>query len=81
MGDRPVKKSLFAGVFDSPTDEIGFASLGKKSVLQAVKEVFADQPGRPKPVIEAAPPVPVPIPAGSRYALHRDGTARRRRRR
>lgn len=58
-----VKKSLFAGVFDSPTDEISFASLGKKSVLQAVKEVFADQPGRPKPIAEVAPPVPVPITA------------------
>jgi hypothetical protein len=58
-----VKKSLFAGVFDSPTDEISFASLGKKSVLQVVKEVFADQPGRPKPVAEVAPPVPVPIAA------------------
>jgi superfamily II DNA or RNA helicase/predicted nucleic acid-binding Zn finger protein len=58
-----VKKSLFAGVFDSPTDEISFASLGKKSVLQAVKEVFAGQPDRPKPLIDAAPPVPVPISA------------------
>jgi hypothetical protein len=58
-----VKKSLFAAVFDSPTDEISFASLGKKSVLQAVKEVFADQPGRPKPVAEVPPPVPVPIAA------------------
>ena len=50
-------------MFDSPTDEISFASLGKKSVLQAVKEVFADQPGRPKPVAEVAPPAPVPIAA------------------
>ena len=50
-----LKKSLFAGVFDSPTGEVSFAALGRKSVLQAVKEIFADQPGRPKPVIDQAP--------------------------
>jgi len=43
-----LKKSLFAGVFDSPTAEVSFAALGRKTVLQAVKEIFADQPGRPK---------------------------------
>ena len=53
-----LKKSLFAGVFDSPADEVSFAALGRKSVLQAVKEVFADQPVRPKPA--AAPPPPAP---------------------
>jgi SNF2 family DNA or RNA helicase len=58
-----LKKSLFAGVFDSPAAEVSFAALGKKSVLQAVKEIFADQPGRPKPILE--PPQPVPVPAGS----------------
>jgi hypothetical protein len=55
-----LKKSLFAGVFDSPAVEVSFSALGKKSVLQAVKEVFADQPGRPKPVVEAPPPAPLP---------------------
>ena len=75
-----VKKSLFAGVFDTPKAEISFASLGKKSVLQAVKEVFADQPDRPKPVAAEAPPVPVPItapavPAHSAEAVRRDETA------
>ncbi len=59
-----LKKSLFAGVFDSPAAEVSFAALGKKSVLQAVKEIFADQLGRPKPVLE--PPQPAPLPAGSR---------------
>ena len=54
-----LKKSLFAGVFDSPTGEVSFAALGKKNVLQAVKEIFADQPGRPKPVIDQPPPTPV----------------------
>src|SRR5947209_5855334 len=39
------KKALFAGVFDSPTDEISFESLGRKSVLQAVKEMVMEQPG------------------------------------
>ncbi len=54
-----LKKSLFAGVFDSPTGEVSFAKLGRKTVLQAVKEIFADQPGRPKPGIDHAPAVPV----------------------
>jgi hypothetical protein len=54
-----LKKSLFSGVFDSPTGEVSFAKLGRKTVFQAVKEIFADQPGRPKPVIESTPPAPV----------------------
>ena len=54
-----LKKSLFAGVFDSPTGEVSFAKLGRKTVMQAVKEIFADQPGRPKPVIDEVPPEPV----------------------
>ena len=58
-----LKKSLFAGVFDSPTAEVSFAALGRKSVLQAVKEIFADQPGRPKPVIDQVPAKAVPIQA------------------
>jgi len=56
-----LKKSLFAGVFDSPTGEVSFAALGRKSVLQAVKEIFADQPGRPKPLIDQAPSKAIPI--------------------
>jgi hypothetical protein len=56
-----LKKSLFAGVFDSPTAEVSFAALGRKTVLQAVKEIFADQPGRPKPLIDQAPTKAVPI--------------------
>jgi len=50
-----LKKSLFAGVFDSPAEEISFEKLGRKTVLQAVKEIFARQPGRPKPVVDQAP--------------------------
>lgn len=49
-----VKKSVFAGVFDSPATEISFAALGRKSVLQAVKEIFADQPTT-KPTLDRAP--------------------------
>lgn len=55
-----LKQSLFSGVFDSLTAEVSFAALGKKSVLQAVKEIFADQPGRPKPILEPSQPVPLP---------------------
>jgi superfamily II DNA or RNA helicase/predicted nucleic acid-binding Zn finger protein len=54
-----LKKSLFAGVFDSPTGEVSFAKLGRKTVLQVVKEIFADQPGRPKPAIDAVASVPL----------------------
>ena len=62
-----LKKSLFAGVFDSPTREVSFAALGRKSVLHAVKEIFADQPGRPKPLLDqpAAKAVPIQSIPGS----------------
>jgi len=62
-----LKKSLFAGVFDSPTGEVSFAALGRKSVLQAVKEIFANQPGRPKPLVDqpAAKAVPIQSVPGS----------------
>jgi hypothetical protein len=43
-------------VFDAPTSEVSFAKLGRKSVLLQVKEIFANQPGRPKPIIDAPPP-------------------------
>jgi superfamily II DNA or RNA helicase len=56
-----LKKSLFAGVFDSPTGEVSFAALGRKSMMQALKEIFANQPGRPKPLIDPPAPEPVPI--------------------
>ncbi len=56
-----LKKSLFAGVFDSPTGEVSFAKLGRKPLLQAVKEIFAEQPRRPKPVVQQEPPKPAPL--------------------
>ncbi len=58
-----VKKALFAACFDSPTSEVSFEKLGRKSVLQAVKEIFADQPDRPKPVISPPLTAPLSIPA------------------
>jgi superfamily II DNA/RNA helicase len=55
-----LKKSLFASVFDSPAAEVSFAALGRKSVLQAVKEVFtgepATKPAAAKPLLESAAP-------------------------
>jgi hypothetical protein len=51
-----LKKSPFAGVFDSPVSEVSFAKLGHKSVLQQVKEILANQPGRPKPIIDTPRP-------------------------
>jgi hypothetical protein len=61
-----LKKSLFAGVFDSPTGEVSFEKLGRKTVLQAVKEIFASQPARPKPVVDSVPPVALkPIAVGA----------------
>ncbi len=55
-----LKKSLFAGVFDSPAAEVSFAALGRKNTLQAVKEIFADQAERPKPAMDQASTKPVP---------------------
>jgi hypothetical protein len=66
-----LKKSLFAGVFDSPTGEVSFEKLGRKTVLQAVKEIFADQPGRSKPIVD--PTVPVPLKAVAAAAAQPTG--------
>jgi superfamily II DNA or RNA helicase/predicted nucleic acid-binding Zn finger protein len=63
-----LKKSLFAGVFDSPTGEVSFEKLGRKTVLQAVKEVFADrradETGRPKPVTDRSGASAKAVPRG-----------------
>jgi SNF2 family DNA or RNA helicase len=58
-----LKKSLFAGVFDSPTGEISFAKLGRKSRFEEVQEIFANQPNRPKPIVN--PPAPQPAKPAS----------------
>jgi len=56
-----LKRALFTGLFESTTDEVSFEKLGRKSTLQTLKEVFCEQPGRPKPIIspEAATPMQV----------------------
>jgi superfamily II DNA or RNA helicase len=38
-----LKKALFAGLFDSATSEVSFEKLGRKSMMQVVKEIFAEQ--------------------------------------
>jgi len=58
-----LKKELFSALFDATADEVSFEKLGRKTMMQAIKEVFATQPGRPKPVITLAPPVAVPLVA------------------
>ncbi len=56
-----LKKALFAGLFDSAADEISFEKLGRKSMMQVIKEVFSDQPGGPKPVVTPEASVAVPV--------------------
>lgn len=38
-----LKKALFAGVFESGDDEISFEKLGRKSMMESLKEVFAER--------------------------------------
>jgi superfamily II DNA or RNA helicase len=56
-----LKKSLFASVFDKPQDEVLFAALGKKSVLEEVQELMAEPP-RAVPAV-AAPAQTAPPPS------------------
>jgi len=56
-----LKKALFSGLFDETKDEISFEKLGRKSMMQVIKDVFSDQPGRPKPVLTPEAPQPVTI--------------------
>jgi hypothetical protein len=56
-----LKRALFAGLFDLTTDEASFEKLGRKTTMQVIKEVFCDQPGRPKPIISPQPAAPIPI--------------------
>ncbi len=44
-----LKKALFAGLFDSAAAEISFEKLGRKTMLQAMKEVFAEPAGASVP--------------------------------
>ena len=56
-----LKKALFTGLFDSTADEVSFEKLGRKSTMQVLKEVFSDQPGRPKPIISPLAAAPVTV--------------------
>ena len=53
-----LKKALFAGLFDSAASEVSFEKLGRRSVLQSVKEIFTDQPAKPKPAVSTPPAAP-----------------------
>jgi hypothetical protein len=53
-----LKKALFTRLFDEAKDEISFEKLGRKSMIHAIKEVFNDQPSRPKPVLTPEAPRP-----------------------
>ncbi len=53
-----LKKALFAGLFDARADEVSFEKLGHRSMLQAIKEVFSEEPARGKPEAPAPPPAP-----------------------
>ncbi|MGH9770925.1 MAG: DEAD/DEAH box helicase, partial [Candidatus Acidiferrales bacterium] len=44
-----LKKALFAGLFDSSAAEVSFEKLGRKTMMQAMKEVFTPGGGQPTP--------------------------------
>jgi len=60
-----LKKALFAGLFDGVTDEISFEKLGRRTMMQTIKEVFAEQEraATPAPAAAPLPPATLPIPA------------------
>ena len=68
-----LKKALFSGLFDSSADEVSFEKLGRKTVLQAIKETFADQPGRPKPILSGPAPEAVPPAKAAAAAVGASG--------
>ena len=60
-----LKQALFSGLFDGTADEVSFEKLGRKTMMQAIKEVFATEPARPQPVVAPRPPEPAPAPAAA----------------
>src|SRR5260370_21276620 len=56
-----LKKALFTGLFEEGKDEISFEKLGRKSMMHVIKDVFSDQPSRPKPVLTPQAPQPVAV--------------------
>src|SRR6267143_7189396 len=61
-----LKKALFMGLFDEAKDEISFEKLGRKNMMHVIKEVFSDQPGRPKPVLTPEAPQSVAVTEAKR---------------
>ncbi|MEK7407253.1 MAG: DEAD/DEAH box helicase [Acidobacteriota bacterium] len=57
-----LKKALFAGLFDSPTDEISFAKLGRRSMMEVIKETLAPAAAAPAPAAPVPPPKPAAAP-------------------
>ncbi len=55
-----LKKALFAGLFDGVTDEISFEKLGRRTMMQTIKEVFAEEERAAEPTPAAAAPPPAP---------------------
>lgn len=61
-----LKKALFAGLFDERVDEVSFEKLGRKSMMQVIKDVFCEAPATPQPAAPpAAPPPPPPLPSAA----------------
>jgi superfamily II DNA or RNA helicase len=73
-----LKQALFTGLFDEGKDEISFEKLGRKTMMHVIKEVFSDQPGRPKPVLTPEAPQPVAVTEAKRNGKPavKDGRAR-----
>lgn len=57
-----LKKALFAGLFDGATDEVSFAKLGRRSMMQAIREVVQETAPAPAPPPKPAPAPPAPPP-------------------
>jgi superfamily II DNA or RNA helicase len=80
-----LKKALFAGLFDAATSEVSFEKLGRKSMMQVVKEVFAEQDsaarastgnGKPAEGRETHIPQPAAIELAAPTVLHPQPTLR-----
>lgn len=44
-----LKKALFSGLFDGTSDEISFEKLGRKKMMDQIKDIFAGEPAPPPP--------------------------------
>ncbi|MEO7143379.1 MAG: DEAD/DEAH box helicase [Bryobacteraceae bacterium] len=54
------KKAVFAGLFDGTADDINFEKMGRKSVLESVKEIFVETAPREAPQPAAIQPAAAP---------------------